>query len=251
MAVRRHERRPNAARTGRMKVFAIADLHLSSSGEKPMDVFGPEWVGHVEKLRSSWQRKVSDDDLVLLPGDLSWAMRLEDALPDLRLIEALPGAKFFIRGNHDYWFNSPAKVRAASGPSMRLVRFDAHVFRGVGICGVRGWLWPGHPDYDPQQDEKHWRRSVERLRLSLDALARLEWHTAVAMFHYPPLDADHTTQLCEMIEQAGIRHAVYGHLHGEAVAEAFEGERGGVLYRCVSADRIGFEPALLFEHTRP
>jgi hypothetical protein len=234
-----------------MKVFAIADLHLSDSGAKPMDVFGPEWAAHVERLQANWRRLVSEDDLVLLPGDLSWAMRLDEALPDLQFIESLPGTKCFIRGNHDYWFGSPAKVRAVLGPSMRLVRFDAQVFGGVGVCGVRGWHWPGHPEYDPEQDEKHWRRANERLRLSLEALGRLEWDTAVAMFHYPPLDADHTTSLCEMIQEAGVRYAVYGHVHGEAAVEAFEGERGGVLYRCVSADVIGFEPALLFEHPNP
>lgn len=230
-----------------MKVFAIADLHLSGSGDKPMDVFGPQWAGHADKIKDNWLAAISQDDLVLLPGDLSWAMRLQEALPDLRLIEALPGTKYFIRGNHDYWFSTSAKVRAALGPSIRLVRFDAHVCGGLGICGVRGWLWPGHPDYDPDQDKKHWRRAVERLRLSLDALGGLDWHAAVAMFHYPPLDCEHTTELCEMIRRAGVRYVVYGHLHGEGAGAAFDGERDGVLYRCVSADHIGFAPLLLLE----
>ncbi len=231
-----------------MNVLAIADLHLSSSSEKPMDVFGPEWADHVIRIERNWRRLVSGDDLVLLPGDLSWAMRLAEALPDLRLIESFPGTKFFIRGNHDYWFSGPSKVRGALGPSMRLVRFDAHTFGGVGICGVRGWLWPGHPDYRPEKDEKHWLRAQARLRLSLEALSRLEWDTAVAMFHYPPLDAEHTSELCRMVREAGVRRVVYGHIHGEAAAGAFEGERDGVTYRCVSADHVGFEPVLLFEH---
>jgi len=234
-----------------MKVFAIGDLHLSASGEKPMDVFGPQWAGHAERIEQGWRRVVSDDDLVLLPGDLSWAMRLNDALPDLRRIEALPGEKFFINGNHDYWYSAPSKVRAALGPRMRLIRNDAQAFGGVGVCGVRGWAWPGHPDFKPGEDEKHWLRAVQRLALSLEALARLEWDVAVAMFHYPPLDATQASELCEMVRAAGVRWAVYGHLHAEALAGAFEGERDGVVYRCVSADRIGFQPAELFEHVGP
>jgi len=230
-----------------MRVFAIGDLHLSSCTEKPMDVFGPRWADHAARIERNWRRVVRSEDLVLLPGDLSWAMRLEEALPDLALIESLPGTKFFIRGNHDYWLSSPAKVRAALGPSMHLVRFDAHVFSGVGICGVRGWPWPGHPEYDPREDERHWLRAVARLRLSLDALSSLDWACAVAMFHYPPLDAECSSELCEMVRLAGVRHVVYGHLHGDGLAAAFDGERDGVAYRCVSADRIGFEPALLFQ----
>ena len=231
-----------------MKVFAISDLHLSGACAKPMDVFGPEWTGHPAKLERAWRRVVREGDLMLLPGDLSWAMRLEEALIDLRLIGSLPGTKFFIRGNHDYWFSSPGKVRAALGPGVRLVRFDAHVEGGVAVCGVRGCAWPGQSEYDPEVDRKYWERALARLRLSLEALAALEWDVAVAMFHYPPLDAERTGEMCDRVREAGVGHVVYGHLLGEALAAAFEGERDGVLYRCVSADHLAFEPALLFEH---
>ena len=229
-----------------MNVYAISDLHLSASGSHPMEVFGPEWEDHAGRIERNWRREVTDGDLVLLPGDLSWEMRLEDALPDLGFIERLPGTKYFIRGNHDYWFGGPSRVRAALGPSMHLVRFDAHVHQGVAVCGVRGWLWPGHPDYVPEQDEKHWKRALQRAELSLGALAGLDWDVAVAMFHYPPLDAAASSELCEMVRRAGVSRVVYGHVHGERAASAFEGERDGVEYRCVSADRVGFAPALLF-----
>ena len=230
-----------------MKVFAIADLHLSATGEKPMDVFGPEWIGHAEKIEANWRAAVGEGDLVLLPGDLSWAMQLEEAVPDLRFIESLPGVKYFIRGNHDFWFVGPSKVRAVLGEKLRLVRFDAHVHGGVGICGIRGWIWPGHPEYAPAEDEKHWQRALQRFELSLEALARLQWDTAVAMFHYPPLDAMVTSELCRMARKAGVRYIIYGHLHGEAARTACETELDGVSCRCVSADRLGFAPAFLFE----
>jgi len=232
-----------------MKVFGLSDLHLSATGEKPMDVFGPRWAGHRERIERNWRRTVGADDLVLLCGDLSWAMRLPEARPDLDFIGALPGVKYFIRGNHDYWFSSPSRVRSAVAETMHLIRFDAAVHRGVGICGVRGWLWPGHADYDPEKDERLWRRELKRLKLSLDALGALDWDVAVAMLHYPPRGLSGETEMVPMIRHAGVRHCVYGHLHGEALGEAFEGEADGIAYCCTSADHVDFRPALLFEHS--
>jgi predicted phosphohydrolase len=185
---------------------------------------------------------------VLICGDLSWAMRLSEARPDLDFISSLPGSKYFIQGNHDYWLSSPARVREAVGQGMHLIRFDAAVCCGVGLCGVRGWVWPGHPDYQAGKDERIWRREVKRLALSLDALAALEWDVAVALFHYPPRGLSSETEMVPMIREAGVRHCVYGHLHGEGLGEAFEGEQDGIRYRCTSADHVGFRPVLLFEH---
>ena len=230
-----------------MKVFAIGDLHLSGAVDKPMDIFGPAWQRHPEKLERNWNETVSDEDMVLLCGDLSWANTLKEAEPDLQLIDSLPGTKFFIRGNHDYWFDSPSKVRRAVGDSMRLVRFDAHVLGGVGVCGIRAWPWPGLSEYDEERDEKHRRRARLRLEMSLDKLAELDWDVAVAMFHYPPVTPTESSELCEMIQEAGVEHCVYGHLHAEALESAFEGARDGVEYRCVSADHVDFTPALILE----
>lgn len=225
-----------------MKVYAIGDLHLSGAVDKPMDIFGPAWENHTEKLERNWKETVSDDDMVLVCGDLSWANTLAEAEPDLELIDSLPGTKFFIRGNHDYWFDSPSKVRKAVGDSMHLLRFDAHVFDGVGVCGIRAWPWPGLSEYEEERDEKHWRRAQIRLGLSLDKLAELEWDVAIAMFHYPPLNGAETSELCTMIREAGVRHCVYGHLHGEALEGAFEGTRDDIEYHCVSADHVDFTP---------
>lgn len=230
-----------------LKVFGISDLHLSASGEKPMDVFGPEWADHRDRLARNWSAAVAPQDLVLVCGDLSWAMTLDEAVPDLDFIDSLPGVKHFIRGNHDFWFSGPGRVRDAIGPSLHLIRFDAAVYGGVGICGGRGWLWPGHPEFRPEEDERHWKRAILRLEMSLDALKALEWDVAVAMCHYPPVGPDHRTELCDMMRDAGVSHCVYGHVHGQDAARAFEGEMDGVTYRCVSADHVGFSPALLLE----
>jgi len=229
-----------------MNIFALADVHLSDAVDKPMGVFGPQWEGHRDRIEKNWHAVVSAEDVVLLAGDLSWAMTLEGALPDLAFIDSLPGSKFFIKGNHDYWCGRPGRVKRALGDSMSLVRFDAHVRSGVGICGVRGWPWPGHPEYNPEKDEKHWRRALVRLRMSLEALAGLEWQVAVAMLHYPPRGPAGTTEMCEMIRDAGVRYCVYGHLHGNSLRDAFEGECEGVTYRCASADHVDFTPVLLF-----
>jgi len=231
-----------------MKVFAIGDLHLCGGGDKPMEVFGPEWEDHRGKLERNWWRVVGPQDVVLLCGDLSWAMRLGEARADLEFIGSLPGTKYFIRGNHDFWFGGAARVRAALGESVRLVHLDAHVQGGVGICGGRGWVWPGHEEFDAQRDGKHWRRAQIRLGFSLKALAGLRWDVAVAMLHYPPLSAVHTSELCHMISSAGVSYCAYAHVHGQAARDAFEGERDGVQYRCVSADRVDFTPALICEH---
>lgn len=231
-----------------MKVFGISDLHLSATGEKPMAVFGPEWRGHREKIERNWRRVVGAKDLVLLPGDLSWAMTLDEARPDLSFIESLPGVKYFIRGNHDFWYSGPGKVRAALGPSLHTLRFDAAVVRRVAVFGVRGWLMPGHADYDLDTDGRIWQREALRLDLSVGKLAGLSWDVAVAMFHFPPRGAGGGTPLSEAVAAAGARYCIYGHLHGQDARAAFAGEADGVIYRCVSADVVDFTPALLFEH---
>lgn len=231
-----------------MKVFAIGDLHLSASADKPMDVFGAEWENHDVTIARNWRKIVAPEDVVLIPGDLSWAMRLEEADPDLQFIDELPGTKYFIRGNHDYWYSSPSKVRRATGQSMHLIRFDASVHNDLAICGIRGWPWPGMMEYDPQEDQKHWNRALQRFQLCLDSLAQCKWNEAIAMFHYPPLNHNHASALCNMVEEAGIKRVVYGHVHGKYTEEAFEGERNGVTYTCVSADNIDFKPAFICEY---
>lgn len=223
-----------------MRIYAIADLHLSHSTEKPMDVFGEAWRGHAEKIERNWRTVVSEDDLVLVPGDISWAMQLSAALPDLAFIGRLPGKKLLLKGNHDYWWSAIGRVRASLPAGMYALQNDAFVFDGVGVCGSRGWLCPGGANYTAE-DEKIYLRELDRLSLSLHALPETE--SKIAMLHFPPFcERERASGFTERLEQSGIQLAVYGHLHGEANRYAFEGEKNGVVYHCVAADKLDFTP---------
>ena len=227
-----------------MQIYAIADLHLSLTSEKPMDVFGEAWRGHAEKLERNWRERVQADDLVLVPGDISWAMQLSAALPDLSFIGNLPGRKILLKGNHDYWWSAIGRVRSNLPEGMRALQNDSIVEDGIGICGSRGWLCPGSSNFS-QDDEKIYLRELDRLSLSLQSLPQVE--TKIAMLHFPPFsDKDRASGFTERLEAAGVKIAVYGHLHGEANRYAFEGEKNGVYYHCVAADKLDFTPKRIY-----
>lgn len=228
-----------------MKLFAIADLHLDSGGSKPMDVFGAQWAGHFEKISRDWRAKVGPQDLVLIPGDISWAMQLSGALPDLLAIGSLPGMKVLTRGNHDYWWSGISRLRSVLPEGMYAVQNDALRFGGVTVCGTRGWTLPG--SQTTAEDQKIFDREVGRLRLSLEAADRLGG-LKVAMLHYPPLPENgEQTPLSELLSGHGVSYAVYGHLHGAAGKNAFNGEKDGVRYQCVACDQIGFSLAEILD----
>lgn len=225
-----------------MRIYAIADLHLSLTSEKPMDVFGEAWRGHAEKIERNWRAAVGEDDLVLIPGDISWAMQLSAALPDLSFIGRLPGKKILLKGNHDYWWSAIGRVRASLPQGMRAIQNDALLENGVGVCGSRGWVCPGSANFSAE-DQKIYLRELDRLSLSLGALKSLETQTKIAMMHFPPFcDRERASGFTERLEQSGIQIVVYGHLHGEANKYAFEGDKNGVLYHCVAADKLDFMP---------
>ena len=134
-----------------MRIFAIGDPHLSLDSDKPMDIFGPKWGHHAERIAEAWHETVSEEDLVLVPGDISWAMHLKNAAADLKFIGDLPGRKVILRGNHDYWWDSLSKVRSALPPSMYALQNDALVIGGIAIAGSRGWTCPGSLNFDAQK----------------------------------------------------------------------------------------------------
>ncbi|MFN4251123.1 metallophosphoesterase [Deinococcus sp.] len=231
-----------------MRVYAIADLHLATVTPKPMTVFGPNWAGHPQAIFDQWQELVRPQDLVLLPGDLSWAMRLPDAMTDLAPVAALPGTKILLRGNHDYWWPTAAKLRAALPPGMLAVVNDAVRVENVVVCGSRGWLTPGH---DPLSDDdtRLLTREAERLSLSVKAARALRQpgDHLILMLHYPPATPPYPANpITRVIDDACPDLIVYGHLHGVPVERSMR-HVGGVPAHLVAADGLKFRPRLLFD----
>ena len=224
-----------------MNVFAISDLHLSAVDDKPMDVFGAHWENHFERICLDWLNRVSEEDIVLLPGDLSWAISLTAAVPDIERVGKLPGKKVLIRGNHDYWWSSISRVREALPEGMYAVQNDAVRLGDVTFCGTRGWILPCE-GWDAD-DEKIYKRELGRLNMSLERAKHLaESGKIVCMLHYPPLtEANPDTDVTRLLEESGIRHVVYGHLHGSALKGAFRGEHNGVTYHQASCDGTDFK----------
>ena len=223
-------------------VYAIGDLHLCLSiPDKTMEVFGDRWTDYVERLRTGWQSTVQKDDLVLIPGDISWAMRLDEAADDLAFLGALNGRKAVVRGNHDYWWAGDRRVRAALPAGTVAVRNDAATFGDVAVAGSRGWLSPVHQNYSEETDGVIFRREMLRLKMSLD---RLPPDTKnYVMLHYPPFnEKGEPSPFAELIAGYPVDTVVYGHLHGRAQAGAFAGRYGGADYRLVAADALGFTP---------
>ena len=226
-----------------MKIFAISDLHISTNTNKPMDVFGGNWVGYIEKIQSDWKEKVSNDDLVLIGGDISWAMKLSDALVDLQALADLPGKKVFIRGNHDYWWNGITRLRdSAPDGNFIFLQTDAVRLDGYVIVGSRGWTCPGSSDYT-EQDQKLYLREAERFRLAFldaDKLVQ-EGDKKVAMIHYPPFTAKkEDTLFSQLFEKNGVDKVVFGHIHGNTFFP-FKTEKNGVEYLLTSCDKTEFQ----------
>lgn len=223
-----------------MAIFVIGDLHLSLGADKPMDKF-PGWQGYVQRIRENWLRVVSPDDTVVLAGDTSWGMKLEEAAPDLAFLEQLPGQKLLLKGNHDYWWTTARKMEgffeARGFGSLRLLHNNAHIVEGVALCGTRSWLFePGEP-----HDEKVMNREIGRLRLSLEAAE--PGKEKLVFLHYPPVytGAD-APEIVAVLKEYGIQRCFYAHLHGKALRFAVQGEVDGIRYKLVSADGLRFCP---------
>lgn len=230
-----------------MRLFAIGDLHLSGGDNKPMDVFGPQWDRHFFHIRENWERTVLPEDTVLIPGDISWAMQLKDAVPDLKAIGELPGNKIICKGNHDYWWNSLTRVREALPPGMTALQHSAADLGPYVVCGTRGWMIPTAAAPLSDADDKLYRREAQRLEMALDEAESLAaGRRIVVMMHYPPLTlGEQETLFTERLEKHGVHTVVYGHLHGSGIAQGFNGMLRGLRYQLVSCDSIGFCPALI------
>lgn len=200
-----------------MKVFAISDLHLSTVCDKPMDVFGKSWENYFEQICQDWQNKVTEEDLVILAGDFSWAMRMEEALPDFALVAKLPGKKVILRGNHDYWWNTISQVRNSIPQNFFALQNDCLRFDDLLVCGTRGWICPDG-DNLTADDKKNYLREVERLKLSLAAMQkqRLPTDKVVAVMHYPPYNGRYEdSDFIKLFVENDVHTVVFGHLHGK------------------------------------
>ena len=224
-----------------MALYAIGDLHLSLSVDKPMDIFGEAWVHHEEKIKEDWIAKVSDQDTVLIPGDISWATTFEDACVDLTWIDELPGMKVLLRGNHDYWWTS-LKRMSETFPQMKFIQNNYYEYGPYVICGTRGWVCPNKQNFDAH-DEKIYKRELLRLKLSLDSAKKATDKPIIVMTHYPPTnDAYEPSGFTEIYEAYGVEKVIYGHLHTEVSFKCgLQGEVNGVTYQLVSSDYVKFQ----------
>ena len=231
-----------------MSLFAIGDLHMPGGDDKPMDVFGEHWTNHVERIFADWREKVAPEDTVLIPGDVSWAMRLEDALPDLRAIGEMPGRKLIVKGNHDLWWSSLQKVRAVLPEGMEVIQHTAVDVGEAVICGTRGWIFPTEDEPLSEEDQHVFSRELIRLELALQAAVKLAAgrKPIVVMLHYPPLfEQQRDTAFTRLISRYPVHTVVYGHLHGQAIHAGFNGVREGVRYQLTSSDSLRFALARL------
>ncbi len=224
-----------------MSLYVIGDLHLSLSDkiDKPMDIFGDCWARHDDQLRNNWP--ATDDDTTVLAGDISWAMNFSELRPDFEFIEALPGKKIILKGNHDYWWTTLKKLKAFSAdfPSISFLHNNSYEVGGVSICGTRGWITePGEPE-----DRKILLREAGRLRESLKSAKSKE---KIVFLHYPPVtQAARCDELLSILAEFGIKRCYYGHLHGKAIKGAFNGVTDGIEFRLISADFLGFKPLII------
>jgi len=223
-----------------MKVFAISDLHLSINNPKPMDIFGPVWEGYLESIQKDWLKKVSEDDVVLISGDISWAMRLSDAIPDLDFLANLPGKKVIIKGNHDYWWSAIGEVRNNLKNNTFAVQNDAIKFGEVIVCGSRGWVVPER-EFESPQDEKLFKRELIRMELSLKTMSVLRTNNekVVVMTHFPPFNSKiEENEMMDLFSKYKVDVVVYGHLHNYDKKQRRIFEKDGVKYYLTSCDLV-------------
>jgi uncharacterized protein len=232
-----------------MGIYAISDLHLALGVEKPMDVFGGRWENYMDKLKENWNKTVSVDDYVIVPGDISWATYLEQAYEDFKFIDALPGIKIISKGNHDYWWTTLSKLEKFINDngigSVHFLHNSSYIINRTAICGTRGWLCPGADSFS-SEDEKIYQRELIRFELSLKSLKKGSYDRIIAAFHYPPLNKDdRMSEFVKKMTRHGVETCIYGHLHGEAQNKAVMGKFMDIDFRLVSADYLNFTPVFL------
>lgn len=227
-----------------MALYALGDLHLSLGTDKPMDVFGGAWIGYLEKLSAGLQILTQEDTLVIL-GDISWSPSLKDAAEDFQYVNAIPGKKLLVKGNHDYWWSTAAKFKKfcqeQGFENLELLHNNCHFYGDIALCGTRGWFY--EEGQQGTQDEKTFRRELHRLEMSLSAAGD---HEKYCFLHYPPIYKGYRCQeILDLLEKYQVRRCYYGHLHSQSQRLAIQGLVDGVEYFLVAADAVNFTPQLV------
>ncbi|MDD4378126.1 MAG: metallophosphoesterase [Eubacteriales bacterium] len=235
-----------------MSIYAIGDLHLSFDEriEKPMDVFGSRWINHTERLMKNWNEKVSSEDTVIIAGDVSWGLKLSEAMADFKWIHELNGKKVIIKGNHDLWWNSINKLNNLY-EDLVFLQNRAHFItlengKKLAICGTRGWISPGTDGFS-EHDKKIYLRENLRLNMSLEEAKIMGADEIIATLHFPPTnDKMQGSGFTELLSKYNVKTCVYGHLHGkDAFKNGLQGIYNGVDYKLVSLDYLEGTPALI------
>lgn len=225
-----------------MSIFAIADTHLSFGTDKPMDSF-PGWNDYVDRIEKNWNKIVTENDTVVIAGDISWAMNFDQLVADFDFINKLNGQKIILKGNHGYWWNTAKKmnefIEKNKFDSIKILSNNSYCVDGVSVCGSRGWLF----DANDEHNEKVLNREVGRLKMSLDSA---ESENKIVFLHYPPVTTDtKCDDILDLLKKYGIKKCYYGHLHGIAAKYAVDDTVDGIEFRLISCDRLGFVPKLV------
>ncbi len=234
-----------------MALYVLGDTHFSDGADKPMDIFGGVWLSSRQKLLDGFGGTLKEGDTLVLCGDFSWGMTLDEALPDFKLISQFPGKKIFLKGNHDYWWETVSKMSRFFGANgiedIHFLHNNCFFYGNVAICGTRGWFLD---KTDPAcSDEKVFRREVMRLEASLKAARSERPDCRIFSFlHYPPLTRDFEAEdITALLKSYSVERCFFGHLHGMGIKTAINGDIDGVYYSVISADAVGFKPVMILE----
>lgn len=228
-----------------MALYAISDLHLAFDLDKPMDIFGSNWINHEEKIKKNWIELIKSDDTVLIAGDISWAMKETESINDLNWIDELPGKKIISRGNHDYWWGSIKKLNSLYQET-KFLQNNFYSYNEYAICGTRGWICRGSDKFT-KNDEKIYSRELIRLRLSLEAAKKAGFVKYIVMLHYPPTDETFDdSDFTKIFKEYKVDKVIYGHLHGSSLGRVLNGVVDEIEYVMTSADYLNFCPVKIF-----
>ena len=226
-----------------MAIYVIADLHLSFSQDKPMSIFGENWEGHSEKIKNNWITKVKPEDTVVLPGDFSWAMYLQDTYKDFEYLNSLPGKKLLLKGNHDYWWTTVTNMRnfleENKFKNIDFIYNNSYLVENKILTGTRGWNL-----LDTENSSKMIKRESIRLQLAIeDGIKKYGDDKEIIVFmHYPPIsNTNKKSEFLKILKQYDIKRCYYGHLHGKSHQDAVEGIVDGIEFKLISADYLNFD----------